>query len=649
MLAVSITLTAQQKVSEKEKTLASQVYQAQMSGNDSAFYQAEEALMDYQKKQKKWEKFYSAWLNRIIYEMNHKNFHRAFTEINLITDDIKENGKTEYLYIPNQAMGLYYTSRNYPELGEKYFRRALEGIDTLKNTIAAFNTYLSLAQALSFNHPDEAKECLDHLPKSMLDNPMYESGVLGYRCIIAHKQGDLDSFNHYFEQYDSIRKNLPDQFNATNLYQVMVCHGLMHHDYQRALAWCDSIDVPLVATELRIDVYDAMHAWEKAYREQIIKDSLIHIDNRNALEDNLEDLTHDIDLLQAEKDKAELRRQELWTISGLGVVIIAMLIAMLFYRHKKNLHLKRQFQQLQEEQKRNAELRGIRRAIVGSLKQQLDSPVRVLQGYARVFNDPAFSLPVDERSKHYQDIAKAARSIEAMIEPVIGSYAHGGAGITKEQRVICQNALCSSLLTLTMASDLIANDVNHQISLEEYMRMRSEISQCAHHVASSVHELMELCLTDEKMKMEKNDLVGLNEIALATLNSYDLRNHDLTFDFATDVDDDVNILTNQHAMQEIINCLLSNADRYATGGDVKMSCQSAPDGTYSISIANDGPTIPPKYAECLFDPFVRLSEDCQTVGLGLTLARQLAESMGYALMFDASYAEGVRFSVTDIR
>ena len=100
-----------------------------------------------------------------------------------------------------------------------------------------------------------------------------------------------------------------------------------------------------------------------------------------------------------------------------------------------------------------------------------------------------------------------------------------------------------------------------------------------------------LCLTDEKMKMEKNDLVGLNEIALARLNSYDLRNHDLTFDFATDVDDDVNILTNQHAMQEIINCLLSNADRYATGGDVKMSCQR----------------------------------------------------------FDASYAEGVRFSVTDIR
>jgi K+-sensing histidine kinase KdpD len=247
------------------------------------------------------------------------------------------------------------------------------------------------------------------------------------------------------------------------------------------------------------------------------------------------------------------------------------------------------------------------------------------------------------------DIANAARSIEAMIEPIIGSYAHGDAGISKEQREICQDALRSSLVTLTMASEMIADDVNHLIPQEEYMRMRSEISQSAYHVASSVHELMELCLTDEKLKMEKNDRVELNEIALATFSSYDLRNHELTFDFDTDVDGGVYILTNQQAMQEIINCLLSNADRYATGGAVKMRCQSASNGTYSISITNDGPTISPEYAECLFDPFVRLSEDSQTLGLGLTLARRLADSMDYSLMYDACYTEGVRFIVTGIR
>jgi len=87
----------------------------------------------------------------------------------------------------------------------------------------------------------------------------------------------------------------------------------------------------------------------------------------------------------------------------------------------------------------------------------------VLQGYARIFNNPSFRLPINERCKHYTDIANASRSIEKLIEPVIGSFAHGGAGIGKEQRRICQNAFGSSFVTLTGVSEMIADDINHQI------------------------------------------------------------------------------------------------------------------------------------------------------------------------------------------
>ena len=102
-----------------------------------------------------------------------------------------------------------------------------------------FNVYLSLAQSLSFKRPADAMACLDSLPQQMLQNPMYESGVLGYRCIIANKMDDRKSFDRYFAKYDSIRQHQPDQFNAANLQQVMVCRCLVQKDYQCALAWCD--------------------------------------------------------------------------------------------------------------------------------------------------------------------------------------------------------------------------------------------------------------------------------------------------------------------------------------------------------------------------------------------------------------------------
>ena len=87
-----------------------------------------------------------------------------------------------------------------------------------------------------------------------------------YETQVSGSDSDFyEAFGHYFAKYDSIRQNLPEQFNAANLEQVMVCHCLIQKDYQCALAWCDSIDVPLTATELRINVYEQMGDWQRTY------------------------------------------------------------------------------------------------------------------------------------------------------------------------------------------------------------------------------------------------------------------------------------------------------------------------------------------------------------------------------------------------
>ena len=101
-------------------------------------------------------------------------------------------------------------------------------------------------------------------------------------------------------------------------------------------------------------------------------------------------------------------------------------------------------------------------------------------------------------------------------------------------------------------------------------------------------------------------------------------------------------------LQELLNCLLDNADKYATGGTVLMSCYANADGTYAISVSNEGPVIPASDAERIFDPFVRLSPDEHSLGIGLPLARRLAISMGYNLYLDQTFTKGVRFVVSGI-
>jgi len=652
MLVISITVGAQEQPSAKEQALIQRVYETQTNGSDSDFYDAHKAFMDYLEQRQDWEKYYRMWMGRVIYEVNHKRFHRAFIEIHLLTDDIKERHQEQYLYISNMSMGFFFNGRNQPEMGEKHFRRALRNIDAEKNPVAVFNAYLSLAQTLSFKRPAEAMACLDSLPRQMLQNPMYESGVLGYRCIIANKLGDRQAFNRYFTKYDSIRLHQPEQFNAANLEQVMVCWSLMQKDYRQALAWCDSIDVPLMATELRINVYEQMGDWQRAFRASELKDSLQQISNREALEMHMMDVSNDIDQIQIEQKKAETRRIQLIIVGLMALAIIALLGGMLVYRHKKNRRLQEQFLQLQEARRSTEAGQAIRRAFVTTIQEKLKSPINVLRGYARIFNNPDFLLKPEERCKRYSDILSAARSIESLMDPVLDSYARGAAGITDEEKDICRDALRGPLLTLISTSEVII-DGQGQIPHEEYIQLRAGVCRDAYHVATSTHQLLLFSLYGDDFPTTKPDCIGLNELAHSVLNSYDLqpsaidRNRVLAMEFTTEVADDVTVNTSP-LLSELLNCLLDNANKYATGGAVLMSCHADANGTYAISVSNEGPVIPAEDAERIFEPFVRLSASEQSLGIGLSLARRLAISMGYTVTLDTEYTEGARFVVSGI-
>ena len=660
LLVACVTLAAQQKPTDQEKpqpseqemAMVQRISELQMSGSDSDFYEAQQTYMDYLERRQEWEKYYRTWMNRVIYEVNHKHFHRAFIEIHHLTDHIKEHHQERYLYISNMGLGFFYNGRNQPEMGEKFFRRALQGIDAEKEPVAVFNVYLSLAQSLSFKRPAEAMACLDSLPQQMLANPMYESGVLGYRCIIANKMGDREAFYRYFAKYDSIRSNLPAQFNAANLQQVMVCHCLMQNDYQCALAWCDSLDVPLMATELRINVYEQMGDWERAFRASELKDSLVQADEREALELHMADMAHDIDQLQAEHDKAEIRRVQLVIVGLMALAIIALLVGMLVYRHKKNRRLREQFLQLQEARRSTEAGQAIRRAFVSTIYEKLKSPINVLMGYAHIFNNPDFLLKPEERPKRYNDILAAAQSIESLIDPVIDSFAQGTTGITNEERDICMKALRSPLLTLISTSEIIV-DGNGQIPHDEYMQLRADVCHNAYHVATSANQLILFSLYGDDIPTPKQDRIGLNEVVRSVLNSYDIhpsaiyKKRTVVTAFKTEVADDVMIDINP-LLQDLLNCLLDNADKYATGGSVLVTCHANVEGKYAISIANEGPIVPAADAERIFEPFVRLYSDEHSLGIGLPLARRLAISMGYKVTLDLAYTSGARFVITGL-
>jgi len=94
-------------------------------------------------------------------------------------------------------------------------------------------------------------------------------------------------------------------------------------------------------------------------------------------------------------------------------------------------------------------------------------------------------------------------------------------------------------------------------------------------------------------------------------------------------------------LRQIVWNLLRNAWRYSRkqAGSVRFSAEMRGDGMH-LDIEDDGPGLPPEHQGKLFEPF--FTTDAQGTGLGLFLARELAEA-NHAVLSYVPGAGGARF------
>jgi two-component system osmolarity sensor histidine kinase EnvZ len=100
------------------------------------------------------------------------------------------------------------------------------------------------------------------------------------------------------------------------------------------------------------------------------------------------------------------------------------------------------------------------------------------------------------------------------------------------------------------------------------------------------------------------------------------------------------------AIKRCLTNLLSNALRHGTRAELRASRGRT---SVEITIDDDGPGIPPDKYEDVFRPFFRLDEsrnvDTGGVGLGLTIARDVARSHGGDVALAPSPLGGLRVIV----
>jgi signal transduction histidine kinase len=109
------------------------------------------------------------------------------------------------------------------------------------------------------------------------------------------------------------------------------------------------------------------------------------------------------------------------------------------------------------------------------------------------------------------------------------------------------------------------------------------------------------------------------------------------------------ITCDKDRIAQVISNLLANAMKYAPASSVEVRFRSD-GGHVLITVADDGPGIPPDHLEAIFQPRVRLamSESGRTQhgrGLGLYIARGIVDAHGGRIWASSREGGGVMFSV----
>ena len=204
-----------------------------------------------------------------------------------------------------------------------------------------------------------------------------------------------------------------------------------------------------------------------------------------------------------------------------------------------------------------------------------------------------------------------------------------------------------SLIQKTMTQQgeiqpLIRNNLNHIENLSNYTLVL--ISDIIQYVSDGI-----------KLVLNKNEII-LNEILEFSLNVLktlvECNEHKVNkIKTLLEIDENINdimIFTDENRVKQILLNLISNAFKFTVSGFIKIKAiYLIRKHSIEISVEDSGLGIKREYHHLIFQDHVQLNLEkdynCKGSGLGLSIAKTIADSLNHEIGFSSNYGEGSKF------
>jgi signal transduction histidine kinase len=146
----------------------------------------------------------------------------------------------------------------------------------------------------------------------------------------------------------------------------------------------------------------------------------------------------------------------------------------------------------------------------------------------------------------------------------------------------------------------------------------------------------------DELMGNRHDEVSCNDVARESIDYTHGHFQRVNVNFESELSDGVCILTNRLYLMRSIRELLYNAAKFSDHEHIRLHV-SETDTTIRFTVEDTGPGLPDNSDELIYKPFSKIDDLSEGLGLGLSLTKRHALTLGGDLIYDKDYQDGCRF------
>lgn len=558
--------------------------------------QAEEALiqMEWFRNNQQWDNYYRSWQLRSNALSAMGKLQLALQETQHMLSDAKERNNKLGHAMAYKQIGVIYLNMKQTEPAVDALQHYAELMKDEESDISSLsNIYYRMAKAYDYDEAydkelqvtNDWKRFLREKVGLRTDPEARECYNAWYLAKAAAYIG-LKQFENAQEALDSASYHahlINTSLSLHHTYKMQARYYLARGDAANALLYTDS--VRLVTNE------------KDDHTSEIRAQALMMLDRGSEAAEIYQRLYHEKDsvfgrdarqhldelntLFQIDELKTEQQRTKFrYTLIAASSIVLALVVLLIFGR-RNTIRQKKVNEQLRIANERAIVSSKMKTEFIRNISHEIRTPLNIVSGFTQILTSPDMDLPAGSKRDIQERVTENTDRITKLVDRM-----------------------------------LELSDVNNEtlIDRNDQTNALNIVSQAIDYSGITLHTRPG------------------NADAAVVFNTLDNE----------EVASSVALLTNSRYAVHALAQLLENAVKFTNEGSITLRMTSS--GTkVCFSVEDTGIGIPADQTEHIFEEFVQLNEFADGAGIGLTVARSIAQRMGGNLWLDTDYTQGARF------